>query len=75
MKYGVYISGPGIVGHMLMSTLPGPKPLVYDTAIEAKIQADLIRQDRPYHVVSVSPYREGDEKRGEYASHPDGYTP
>lgn len=74
-RYGVYISGPGIVGHMLMADLPGPKPLIFETATEANIQAELIRKSRPYHVVSVAPYTDGDESRGQYAGHPDGRTP
>jgi|HubBroStandDraft_1064217.scaffolds.fasta_scaffold60999_3 hypothetical protein len=74
MSYALYISGPGIVGHLLMQTLPGPKPMVYATAIEARIQQELLAADRPYHVVSVAPYKEGQEETGHLSADPDGVT-
>jgi hypothetical protein len=77
MAYGVYISGPGIVGHILMRTAFHPKAtlLVYETKTEASIQAELLRKLRPYHIVAVAPYTEGDENKGQYSAHPDGTTP
>jgi hypothetical protein len=74
MTYGLYISGPGIVGHLLMQTLPGPKPMVYATATEACVQRELIQRDRPYHVVSVAPWTEGQEETGHLSADPDGVT-
>jgi len=77
-RFGVYISGPGIVGKMLMMrSRPGPpwdEPIIFDTQAEADTFAAQMHRQRPYHFVRVHEYKDGDESLGELAAHPDGVT-
>jgi hypothetical protein len=74
-RWGVYISGPGIVGRFLVCYGGAPpRWMIFDTESAATSEASSLQKVRPYHHVSVRKYEEGDEHRGEYASHPDGVT-
>jgi len=73
VRFGVYVSGPGIVGWLLMRTRPNTCA-VFDTEEAAAATACVTQRDRPYHSVKARPYVDGDESRGGYSSHPDGYT-
>jgi proteasome lid subunit RPN8/RPN11 len=74
VSYGVYISGPGIVGELLMRGLAHDSWEVYETETDAAIVRNDVARQRPYHDVKVKSYTKGDENLGGYASHPDGQT-
>jgi hypothetical protein len=76
VSWGVYISGPGIAGRLLIrSASRCPILLVFTSHKDAQAEADKLSEDRPYHHVFVRAYKPGDENRGEYARRPDGAAP
>ena len=74
MLFGVYISGPGIVGRLLVHLGDGNEVLLFASEAKAEEMARAFQTVRPYHLVEARRYVEGDETRGDYARHPDGYS-
>jgi hypothetical protein len=70
VKWGVYISGPRIIGWMLMRDREPVGLLVFDLEPTAIARAEEIQRERPYDAVRARPYVDGDESRGEYSADP-----
>lgn len=61
MRWGVYISGPDLVGWMLMRDHAPESWLLFDNEETAIREAEAIQSKRPYHFVRARPYAQGDE--------------